>query len=159
MVKIHTRHVSAALVAVMIALLSACASGSNGEQPASNPSGTGGIGQLDSTASASPTSGGAPTTTAPPLILTTPQSAAEHLYNAWKANDPASASMGASSSAVTTLFANTWQADKYFFGGCTQPTAPSECDYNWSGGIIAMMITGDPVAGFQVSAVSFCNAG
>jgi hypothetical protein len=91
--------------------------------------------------------------------LTTPQSAAEHLYNAWKANDAASASLGASSSAVTVLFAKVWQADTYFFGGCTEPTAPSECDYNWSGGVIAMTITGDPAAGFHVSAVSFGNAG
>ncbi len=150
--KIHTRQVSAALVAVTMALLGACASrGSNGGQPGSNPSGTGAIGEVGSTASASPT--------APPLILTTPQSAAEHLYNAWMANDQASASLGASSSAVTALFANMWQANTYFFGGCTEPTAPSECDYNWSGGIIAMMITGDPAAGFQVSAVSFGNAG
>jgi hypothetical protein len=143
----------------MMALLGACAPGSNGEQLESNPSGTGAIGEIDSTASASPSPACSPCSTAPPLVLTTPQSAAEHLYNAWKANDQASASLGASSSAVTTLFAKTWQADTYFFGGCTEPTAPSECDYNWSGGIIAMMITGDPAAGFKVSTVSFGNAG
>ena len=142
-----------ALVAVIVALLGACASGSNGEQPGSNPSGTGALGEIDSTTSASPPA------TAPPLILTTPQAAAEHLYNAWKANDAASASLGASSAAVTALFAKVWRADTYFFGGCTQPTAPSECDYNWSGGIIAMTITGDPAVGFHVSAVSFGNAG
>jgi hypothetical protein len=144
----------------MIALLAACTrGGSNGGQPASNPSGTGAIGQLDGTASGSPSPAGTSPSTAPPLILTTPQAAAEHLYNAWKANDTASASLGASSAAVTALFAKTWQADTYFFGGCTQPAAPSECDYNWSGGVIALMITGDPVAGFEVSAVSFGNAG
>jgi hypothetical protein len=145
------------LVAAMIALVAAC---NNGGQPASNPSGTGTIGQVDPTSSGSPT----PPCCGPPsptstLILATPQAAAEHLYNSWKANDAASASVGATSSAVTALFAKAWKADTYFFGGCTQPTAPSECDYNWSGGIIAMMITGDPVAGFQVSSVSFGNAG
>jgi hypothetical protein len=143
------------MVAVMIALLGACSS----EQPASNPSGSGTIGQIDGTTTGPPSPVVSSPSTTPPLILTTPQAAAEHLYNAWKANDAASASLGASSSAVTALFAKTWQANTYFFGGCTQPTAPSECDYNWSGGVIAMMITGDPVVGFQVSAVSFGNAG
>ncbi len=158
--KICHRHVSAALVAMTIALLGACADGGgNGEQPALNPSGTGAIGQPEGTGGGSPSPVATSPSTAPPLILTTPQAAAEHLYNAWKANDTAAASLGASSSAATALFAKTWLADTYFFGGCTQPTAPSECDYNWSGGVIAMMITGDPVAGFQVSSVSFGNAG
>jgi len=158
-VKIHKRYLSVALVAVIAALLGGCASGNNGEQPGSNPSGTGAIGEIDSTASASPSAVCNPCSTPPPLILTTPQAAAEHLYNAWKANDMASAGLGASSSAVTALFAKAWQADTYFFGGCTEPSAPSECDYNWAGGIVAMTITGDPAVGFQVSAVSFGNAG
>ena len=125
--KIHKRHLSLPLIAVVMALLGACAPGSNGEQPGSDPPGTGAIGEIDSTATDSPSPVCSPCSTAPPLILTTPQSAAEHLYDAWKANDQASASLGASSSAVTALFAKTWQANTYFFGGCTEPMAPSEC--------------------------------
>jgi hypothetical protein len=100
-----------------------------------------------------------PPTTAPPLILTTPQAAAEHLYNAWKANDKTAAALGASSAAVAALFAKKWKSGVYFFGGCTEPVAPSECDYNWSGGIIAMKIDGNKTAGFRVVSVSTGSAG
>ncbi len=154
--RIDKRQVTAVLVAAMIGLTGACR---RGEQPASNPSGNGSIGQIDRTPSPSPSLVCCTPPSPPPLALTTPQAAAEHLYNAWKANDATSASVGASATAVAALFAKTWQADTYFFGGCTEPAAPSECDYNWSDGIIAMKIIGDPVAGFQVSAVSFGNAG
>jgi hypothetical protein len=99
----------------------------------------------------------APAPTAP--TLTTPQAAAEHLYTAWQAGDRATALLAASDAAVDEIFTMAWTADTYFFGGCTEPTAPSECDYNWSGGIIAMMIEGDATAGFRVVSVSAGSAG
>jgi hypothetical protein len=109
------------------------------------------------------TTSASPTTTAPPAptapTLTTPQAAAEHLYHAWQAGDRATALLAASAAAVDEIFTMAWTADTYFFGGCTEPTAPSECDYNWSGGIIAMMIEGDATAGFRVVSVSAGSAG
>lgn len=126
------------------------------------------LGGSDTPADSSPTVTAPPTTaaattpaspepTAP--TLTTPQAAAEHLYTAWQAGDRATALLAASDAAVDELFTMAWTAETYFFGGCTEPTAPTECDYNWSGGIIAMAIEGDATTGFRVVSVSAGNAG
>jgi hypothetical protein len=153
--KINRNPVPAGLVAVAtvaIALVGGCAkdTGNSVTPPSATSTPT-------ASTVASPTA--VPTTTAPAPILTTPQAAAEHLYNAWKTNDKATALLAASSSAVNALFAMKWKASTYFFGGCTQPTAPSECDYNWAAGVIAMKIDGDAMAGFRVTSVSTGSAG
>lgn len=156
--KISNRYARSVLVGLAIALASGCTPGTSdsGTPPASSSAGA------YTTETAPPTT--APPTTAVPTtppapVLTTPQAAAEHLYNAWKAGDKPTALLAASDSAVTTLFATKWKASTYFFGGCTEPTAPSECDYNWSGGVIAMKIDGTATAGFRVIKVSMGSAG
>jgi hypothetical protein len=151
--KISRNVLATVLVTAAVALAGGCAPGaSNGDTtpPAATTTST-------PASVASPTV--VTTTTKPPLILTTPQAAAEHLYNAWMANDKATALLAATKSAVDALFAMKWKAGTYFFGGCTQPTAPSECDYNWAAGIIAMKIDGNATAGFRVIAVSTGSAG
>lgn len=154
--KISRSLVPAALAAVAIALVGACTS-----SPSGTPTPTGAA--TSAAATGAPTSASAPTTAASSApvapILTTPQAAAEHLYNAWVAKDKPTALLAASTTAVNALFAKTWKSGTYFFGGCTLPTAPSECDYNWSGGIIAMTIAGDATTGFRVTAVSTGSAG
>jgi hypothetical protein len=146
--------VRALVVTAALALVGGCAQDTGNDTPP--PTATSTTGSFP-TAGSSPTA--ATTTTSPPLILKTPKAAAEHLYNAWKANDKATARLGASSSAVDALFAKKWKAGTYFFGGCTVPTAPSECDYNWAGGVIAMTIEGNATAGFKVTKVSMGSAG
>jgi hypothetical protein len=148
--------------AALLALAAGCATQNTptGEL-GSAATGTGAPATLPSGPTATTPAAGAttPGPTKTKLVLGTPKAAAEHLYAAWQARDTAKALLGASASAVTTLFAHTWTSGTYFFGGCTMPTAPSECDYNWSGGIVAMKIDGSASAGFRVTSVSFGNAG
>ena len=157
--KINKSHAQAVLIAAAVALVGGCSPGTNNNSTPPTATTPAGSSQLGSATPTVPATTAPPPTTPPPLVLTTPQAAAEHLYNAWKANDKPTARLAASSAAVDALFAKKWKASTYFFGGCTEPVAPSECDYNWAGGIIAMKIAGDKTAGFRVTAVSTGSAG
>lgn len=88
--------------------------------------------------------------------LSTPTEAAQHLYEAWQAGDQAMAATGASHDAVAHLFAHTWTADTYFFGGCSSSV---ECDYNYADGVIRMTIGAAPTGGYTVTDVVFGSAG
>lgn len=156
--KIGRNRAQVIALAAAVVLAGGCALGRTGSSGGPKESPVGGV----TTTPPAPTPTPTPTpakTTPPPLILKTPQAAAEHLYNAWKANDKPTALLAASSSAVTALFKIKWKTGVYFFGGCTTPTAPSECDYNWAGGIIAMHISGNATSGFKVTSVSTGSAG
>lgn len=155
------RHATAALlVAVAIGGVGGCGGPSTTTPADSSSPAAGGPAAPTtvSTGAATPTVSVTPTTAAS-LALTTPKAAAEHLYDAWRANDRLSALEGASAIAVDTLFSEAWTADTYFFGGCTRATAPAQCQYNWAAGTIIMMIDGDAVQGFRVTATSFDTAG
>jgi hypothetical protein len=103
--------------------------------------------------------GSAPSAGPSPLVLASDQAAAEHLYEAWQANDEQAALQGATSAAVEALFARDWGADTYFWGGCTGPDL-WECQYNSAQGVVIIMKTdGDSTAGWKVVSVSFGNAG
>jgi len=91
--------------------------------------------------------------------FTTPKAAAEHLYNAWKNDDRPGALQGATKYAVDSLFATGWVDNTYFFGGCTQNSGPSECDYNTSSGAYRMMIIPAPGGGYLVDELLIGNAG
>jgi len=154
----RNRPVWALLLATAAAVLVGCSPGNT------NAGGNQALGSAASSATTAPPTTAASTpspvvTTPPPLILTSPKAAAEHLYDAWRTRNRTAALQGAATGAVDTLFAKTWQANTYFFGGCTTPTAPSECDYNWAQGALAMKISGNATAGFRVDTVSFGSAG
>src|SRR5262245_14526039 len=92
--KIHPRTPWIVLAAVALITGLACNLGSSG-------------GGSTTTSPAAGTTAPPPTSAAPSptkLILKTPQAAAEHLYNAWKANDKATAKLGATVAAVDKLF-------------------------------------------------------
>jgi hypothetical protein len=112
------------------------------------------------TAPASPPATVAPSPSASaspsPQIFSTPTSAAQHLYAAWKANDRTDAAIGASPAAVHALFTRHWTSGTYFFGGCSTHT---ECDYNFSTGAIRMTLTGTATTGYKVTAIAIGNAG
>jgi hypothetical protein len=151
-VRINARAVTVALCGLILGALTACA---NSDSPDVTASSTGSPSATSSpSAATSPTT--PPPTTPAALILKTPKEAAEHLYNAWKAGDKPAALLGASSSAVDSLFSEAWTDKPYFFGGCSTDT---ECDYNYAAGVIKMTIAGSAATGYKVTAVERGNAG
>jgi hypothetical protein len=104
-----------------------------------------------------PQNSASPSPTASTLVLASDQEAAEHLYEAWQANDRQTAGLGASAAAVDALFGTAWQPD-YFWGGCTGPDL-WECQYNSAQVAVIMKLEEDPVTGWKVVSVSFGNAG
>jgi hypothetical protein len=142
-------------VAAALGLLAACSSaGKEGSGALGTPAPTV---TATVTATASVTATATVTATAAaPAKLTTPEAAATHLYNAWRAGDKTTAAQGASAAAVTALFTKTWKASTYFFGGCS---TASQCQYNFATGAIMMTISGSASAGYTVTKVEFGNAG
>jgi hypothetical protein len=158
-VRIGRNRAQVILFAAAVVLAGGCALGRAGSDGGPKSSPVGGATTTPPPSTPTPTPVVTTTPPPPPLILTTPQAAAEHLYNAWKANNKPDALRGATTSAVTALFKIKWKTGVYFFGGCTTPTAPSECDYNWASGIIAMHISGNATSGFKVTSVGTGSAG
>ncbi|HEY7224028.1 MAG TPA: hypothetical protein VH561_10630 [Micromonosporaceae bacterium] len=139
------RHIATAvLVTAVVIPVAACSSGTPNQPPGNS-----------STASDTPA---ADATTTGPATLDTAEGAATRVYDAWQANDKASALEAATQSAVDALFAQSWQPDTYFFDGCSEAGSPSSCQYNTPQGTLIFTVE-QSGSTWQVTAVQFGNAG
>ncbi|GHH69847.1 hypothetical protein GCM10017673_20970 [Streptosporangium violaceochromogenes] len=70
--------------------------------------------------------------------LTTPEKAAKHLFNAWKAGDRNRGLEVASSGAVRTLFRTRYGGTGHMFQGCEAEAGGRRCAYSYEGGAMFM---------------------
>ncbi|MGN6694480.1 MAG: hypothetical protein ACTHN0_09895 [Aquihabitans sp.] len=109
-----TRAVAATLIAAAIGIIApACSSSSDGAKPATTTA-------AEPTTTTAPTTTAAPTTTVPaaPVGLPDQEAVAQKLYDAWKANDKATAATVADAAAID----NMWRAapgDYSLYNSCS----------------------------------------
>lgn len=110
-------------------------------------------GATTTTSTAPPTS--STTTTLPSGPATSPQAAADGLFNAWKANNQDDASRYAKPQAVSKLFAHPYSNDgtQYDKQGCTPQGGQFNCAWTYQGGSMQMTVEAWPGGGFVVDSV------
>ena len=95
-----------------------------------------------------------PTSAAPAVKLTSPKAAADHLLDAWRANDRTKALQAANERAVTALFGRPYNAVS--FRGCDEPDQlGADCSYRYEGGGLVLHVNGDAGTGFIVETAEF----
>ena len=112
----------------------------------------------DSSSGASTTASTAPTvsttTTLPSGPATSPQAAADGLYNAWTHNDQDDASRYAQDQAWKKLFTHPYSSDtKYDKQPCTPQGGQFNCAWTYEGGSMQMTVEAWPGGGFVVDSV------
>jgi len=85
----------------------------------------------------------------------TPDAAAEGLFNAWKAKDRTAAAKFASEAAVTKLFKEGGGAEGLSFQGCEKDGDSYTCGYYYEGGGLIMHVKGSETAGYRVESTEF----
>jgi hypothetical protein len=102
----------------------------------------------------------APTTvaTTPPVgPASTPQAAANGLFNAWKKNDQNDAANYAKPQAISKMFAHPYNdpSVKYTNQGCEPQGGQFTCAWSYEGGAVTMTVEAWPGGGFVVDSVTY----
>lgn len=88
--------------------------------------------------------------------LTTPEKAAKHLFNAWKAGDGNRGLEAASSGAVRTLFRTRYGGVGHLFQGCETEAAGRRCAYSYEGGAMFMHARrSSPGGGYWIRSIDY----
>lgn len=87
--------------------------------------------------------------------LTTPEAAAQGLFEAFGRHDRAAAAKFASDAAVNKLFKESTGTQGMEFEGCDKDEGNLNCAYRYEGGGLIMHMKGNKTDGYKVDAVEF----
>lgn|ERR687884_1020488 len=114
------------------------------------------------TTTATPSPQASPTASATPAksmstedTVSTPEAAAQGLFNAFGRHDRDAAAKFASDAAVTKLFKESTGTQGMQFQGCNDEEGELNCAYSYEGGALIMNIKGSASTGYKVASVEF----
>jgi len=87
--------------------------------------------------------------------LTTPEAAAQGLFEAFGRHDRAASAKYASEAAVSKLFKESTGTEGMHFQGCNEEEHDLNCAYSYEGGALIMHMKGNKTDGYKVDAVKF----
>jgi hypothetical protein len=87
--------------------------------------------------------------------LTTPDAAAQGLFEAFGRHDRAAAAKYASDAAVTKLFKESTGTEGMEFQGCNDEEGKLNCAYRYEGGGLIMYVKGSKADGYKVDSIEF----
>ena len=95
-----------------------------------------------------------PAATSNPQKLTSPEEAARHLFDSWKAGNRAEALKFADQDAVDEVFSRPYTGPDPEFMGCDHEVDHYFCRYRYEGGSTTYRVDGGISAGYQVTEVT-----
>lgn len=87
--------------------------------------------------------------------ISTPESAADGLLEAWKTKDESDAARYATETAFKKLFKEGDGPEGMSSQGCSEEDKTYECAYSYEGGALIMHVKGDETAGYKVDSIEF----
>lgn len=87
--------------------------------------------------------------------LTTPEAAAQGLFEAFGRHDRAAAAKFASDAAVSKLFKESTGTEGMEFEGCNEEEGKLICAYRYEGGGLIMYVKGNKTDGYKVDSIEF----
>ena len=148
---------TAAITLTACLMFIGCGKGSNTNSSTSNTTTT-----TKTTATASPSPQATPTATATPDKtmstedkVSTPEDAAQGLFNAFGRHDRDAAAKFASAAAISKLFKESTGTEGMEFQGCNDEEDDLNCAYRYEGGGLIMHIKGSAQTGYKVESVEF----